>query len=73
VISKVVKRTRLTGEINDALKEFAIPVFQAFTTQLQAYPTAAAQGQTPADIEPEGDAAKEIRSIVHELQGFINS
>jgi chromosome partitioning protein len=73
VISKVVKRTRLMGEINEALEEFAIPVFDSFTTQRQAYPTAAAQGLTPSDTEPEGEAAKEIRSIVQELRKFINS
>ena len=73
LISKVVKRTRLTGEINEALAEFAIPVFNSFTTQRQAYPTAAAQGLTPSDTEPNGEAAKEICSIVQELRSFVNS
>lgn len=73
LISKVVKRTRLTGEINEALAEFDIPVFDSFTTQRQAYPTAAAQGLTPSDTEPDGDAAKEIRAIVQELQSVMKS
>jgi chromosome partitioning protein len=73
IISKAVKRTRLTGEVNEALAEFDIPVFEAFTTQRQSYPAAAAQGLTPSDTEPEGEAAKEIRAIVQELREFINS
>lgn len=67
LISKAVKRTRLTGEVNEALAEFDFPVFDAFTTQRQSYPSAAAQGLTPADTEPEGEAAREIRAIVAEL------
>ena len=67
VISKAVKRTRLTGDVNEALAEFDIPVFEAFTTQRQSYPSAAALGLTPADTEPDGEAAKEIRAIVAEL------
>lgn len=71
IISKMIKRTRLSGEVNEALEGFEIPVFKAHTTQRQAYPTAAAQGLTPSDIEPEGDAAKEIAAITHELKAFI--
>jgi len=73
LISKMVKRARLTGEMNEALAEFGIPVFEACTTQRQAYPTAAAQGLTPSDTEPDGEAAKEIRAIVQELHTFIKS
>jgi chromosome partitioning protein len=71
IISKAVKRTRLTGEVNEALAEFDIPVFESFTTQRQSYPAAAALGLTPADIEPDGEATKEIRAIVMELKKFM--
>ena len=73
VISRAVKRTRLTGEVSEALAEFGFPVFSAFTSQRQTYPTAAAQGLTPADTEPDGEAAKEIRGIVAELLQFLVS
>ena len=67
IISRAVKRTRLTGEVNEALAEFGFPVFSSFTSQRQTYPAAAAQGLTPVDTEPNGEAAKEIRGIVTEL------
>jgi chromosome partitioning protein len=73
LISRAVKRTRLTGEVAEALSEFGFPVFSAYTTQRQTYPTAAAQGLTPSDTEPDGEAAKEIRAIVSELLQLISS
>lgn len=72
LISRAVKRTRLTGEVAEALSEFRFPVFSAYTTQRQTYPTAAAQGLTPCDTEPDGEAAKEIRAIVAELLQFLS-
>jgi chromosome partitioning protein len=73
LISRAIKRTRLTGEVSEALAEFDISVFQSFTTQRQTYPQAAAQGLTPGDIEPEGEAAKEIRAVLLEIIASMNS
>jgi chromosome partitioning protein len=73
LISRAIKRTRLTGEVSDALAEFDVPVFQSFTTQRQTYPQAAAQGLTPSDTEPDGEAAKEIRAILLEIQETMKS
>jgi hypothetical protein len=42
------------------------------TTQRQIYPKAAAVGLTPADIEYEGEAAKEIRAIISEVKKLFN-
>ena len=67
LISRAIKRTKLTGEVSDALAEFDIPVFQSFTSQRQTYPAAAAQGLAPSDTEPDGEAAKEIRAILQEI------
>ena len=73
IVSKAVKRTRLSNDVNEALADFDIPVFEAFTTQKQAYPASAAQGLTPSDTDPDGDAAREIRLILKELQKFIKA
>lgn len=73
IVSKAVKRTRLSNDVNEALADFDIPVFEAFTTQKQAYPASAAQGLTPADTDPDGDAAREVRQILKELHEFIKA
>jgi len=36
------------------------------------YPTTAATGTTVLDVEPQGEAAKEIRALMHELQAILN-
>lgn len=73
IVSKAIKRTRLSNDVNEALSDFDIPVFESFTTQKQAYPASAAQGLTPADTDPDGDAAREIRQILKELHEFIKA
>jgi chromosome partitioning protein len=73
LISRAIKRTKLSGEVAEALSDFELPVFQSFTTQRQTYPSAAAQGLTPSDTEPEGEASKEIRAILEELKVFMKS
>jgi chromosome partitioning protein len=73
IISRAIKRTKLSGEVAEALAEFDIPVFQSFTSQRQTYPTAAAQGLTPSDIENEGEAAKEIRAILDEIRALLKA
>jgi chromosome partitioning protein len=73
IISRAIKRTKLSGEVSEALAEFDIPVFQSSTSQRQTYPTAAAQGLTPSDIEPDGEAAREVRSILAEIQERMKS
>ena len=73
LISRAIKRTKLTGEVAEALAEFEIPVFQSYTSQRQTYPSAAAQGLTPADTEPDGEAANEIRAILQEITNSMKS
>jgi chromosome partitioning protein len=73
IVSKAIKRTRLSNDVNEALSDFDIPVFESFTTQKQAYPASAAQGLTPADTDPDGDAAREVRQILKELHEFIKA
>ena len=36
------------------------------------YPTTAATGTTVLDVEPHGEAAKEIRALMHELKAILN-
>lgn len=71
LISRAIRRTELSRDVFSALQELGLPVFEHFTTQRQIYPKAAAVGLTPADMEGDGEAAKEIRAIIQEISTFV--
>ena len=71
-ISRAIRRTDMSRDVHAALAELSLPTLEAMTTQRQIYPKAAAVGLTPADIEYEGEAAKEIRAIIAEVKKLFN-
>jgi chromosome partitioning protein len=71
VISRVIKNTKLSKEIGEALEGYCLPVFQSFTSQKVVYPQSAAIGSTVLDVEGALDAAQEIKSIMKELKEFL--
>jgi chromosome partitioning protein len=73
LISRAIKRTELGKEVVSALEDFGMPVMKAKTTQLVTYPKSASMGLTPMDIEPDGNAAREIRAIVRELRVILGA
>lgn len=66
VISRAIKNTKLSGEINQALSDYGLPVFKAGTTQRVVYPTTAAEGLTVFS-DPSSDAAREINTLKKEV------
>lgn len=70
VMSRRVGRTILSREINEALAEFGLPLFQAGTTQRIIYAEAITAGSTVIEQQPDGPAAAEIRAILAELEGM---
>ncbi|MHC5862745.1 ParA family partition ATPase [Nostoc sp.] len=66
VISRAIKNTKLSGEINQALSDYGLPVLKAGTTQRVVYPTTAAEGLTVFS-DPSSDAAKEINALKKEV------
>lgn len=66
LISRVIKNTKLSGEIKTALEEYELPVLKASTTQRVAYPTTASEGLTVFK-DPNSEAAKEISAIKSEI------
>lgn len=73
LISRAFKRTELSREVYTALEELGLPVFESMTTQRQTYPKTASEGLTPSDVEPNGEAAKEIKTIVKEIRDFVEN
>lgn len=72
VVSNQKKGTRLAADVGAALGEYDLPVFEARTSHLVAYPEAMAAGLTVLDYEPSGNAADEIRAIHRELKQLIH-
>lgn len=72
IISRVIKRTRLGHEVTGALSEYGIPVFEACTSQRQAYPRSASEGLTVFDDGDALDAVSEVSAIADELEKFLD-
>jgi len=77
VISRVIKNTKLSREINEVLAEYGIPVFESCTSQSVVYPTVASAGGTVYNTAGIGFKytvqASEIDNIITELmERFIN-
>jgi chromosome partitioning protein len=72
VISRAIRNTKLGQEVTEALTEYALPILSVRVMQRVLYPTTAATGTTVLDVEPQGEAAKEIRALMHELKGMLN-
>lgn len=68
IVSRAIKGTRIGGEITDALIGYGLPVLESRITQRVIYPGTAATGVTVLEIEPEGDAAVEIRALANEIK-----
>ena len=71
VISRMIKGTKLSVEVSDALKDYGIPVLENSTTQRVAYPTTAAEGHTVL-VESDGPAAQEIIALKNEVLEIAN-
>ena len=71
VITMSQPRTRLGRNIDDALHEMGIPVFQARTTQRVAYPNAINDGNS-VTAGRDRTARSEILAITAELEGLTH-
>lgn len=67
VVSRAIKGTKIGADVTGALADYGLPVLDARITQRVSYPGTAAVGTTVLDTEPDGDAAREVRALVHEI------
>lgn len=71
VVSRAVRGTKLSAEVDAALAGYGLPVLSARIHQRIAYPTAISAGMTVMDIEPDGDAANEIGTLAAEIKAQL--
>lgn len=72
VISRVIRNTKLSREVSDALKGYEIPLLESFTSQRVVYPTTAAEGKTVYH-QSDHAAIAEIESIRKEIEELFNA
>jgi chromosome partitioning protein len=68
VVTRRIGRTLIGRNIAEALAEFEIPILKAGTMQRIAYAEALTGGTTVIEMQPNGDAAQEIRRILKEIR-----
>ena len=71
LVSRAIKNTKLSSEVAEVLKQYELPVLEAYTTQKVVYPTSASEGQTVFSVAS-NDATVEIDSIKNELIKVLN-
>lgn len=73
IVSRQITNTKLATESRQALIELGFPILTAFTSQRIAYAQSSSNGKTVLDTEPEGIAAKEIRTLVKEIKELAHA
>lgn len=71
VINRLIPNTTLAGEVKDALAEFDLPMLTTILRNRTEYAKSARFGLTAFDTEPNGQAAREFHTLVHEVQSTI--
>lgn len=73
VVSRAIRGTLMAREVSDALAGYGLPVLETHIMQRVIYPRTAALGTTVLDAEPEGEAAREILSMVAEVGAYLSN
>jgi chromosome partitioning protein len=68
VVTRRIGRTLIGRNITAALEEFNIPILKAGIMQRIAYAEALTGGTTVIEMQPNGEAAQEIRRILMEIR-----
>ena len=71
IVSRVIKNTKFSKEVLEALSQYNFPILKSFTTQRMIYPTTASEGQTVYCGYP-NEATKEIDNIRSEIIGLLH-
>lgn len=67
IISRMIKNTKLSKDVDEALKSYDLPVLESKTSQLVGYATSASRGESVFSAYDAISAANEFESIVNEV------
>jgi chromosome partitioning protein len=67
VINRKIVNTAIGRDVAEALSGYGVPVLRSQICQRVSFAESAASGQTVMEIDPNGQAAQEINTLVNEL------
>ena len=67
VLNRKIVNTAIGRDVRDVVGTLGLPVMKADVSQRVAFAEAVSTGQTVADIDPDGQAAREIDAFTSEL------
>ena len=70
VINRKIHNTNLGNEVQDALKEYNLPILNTIVHQRVSYAESAARGTSVIEEDPDSVAGKEIKTLVEEILEF---
>lgn len=73
MLSRVTKRTKIGNDIRVARDVRGLPPLTAHTIQRVTYPNSAAVGKTVFDLDPFGEAGKEMDAVVAEVLAMLEA
>jgi chromosome partitioning protein len=71
VINRKIANTAIGRDVNEALSEYKLPVLKSAICQRVSFADSATLGKTVFDVDPEGQAAKEVMELVKEIERFV--
>lgn len=72
VINRKIVNTAIGRDVLEALAGYELPVVRSQICQRVSFAECAATGQTVLETDPNGQASKEIKSLVEELLELVN-
>jgi len=73
LISRARSRTRLTGDVGEALSGYEIPTMDALTIHREIYAQTAADGLTVFHARSDGEATREVEAIRKEIAEALDN
>lgn len=73
IINRKIVNTAIGRDVNQALSDYNIPVFESAICQRVSFAESAAQGKTVLETEPKGLASQEVLTLVKELNNFLKT
>lgn len=71
IVSREIVGTRIGREIKEALEGYDLPVLDSRISQRIIYAESATSGKSALEVDPNSEAAKEIRALLAEVKTLI--
>ena len=72
LINRKIANTAIGRDVKDALEQYDMPVLNTTIGQRVIYAESASQGKSVFEVDPEGQASKEITKLTIEIERFLN-